>query len=64
MWGCKAHWYALPQRLRSKIWATYQPGQEKTMTPSREYVAAAREVQLWIEANGGSDGNKEQPRLI
>lgn len=51
MWGCTSHWYALPQRLRNKIWATYRPGQEKTLTPSADYLAAADEVQRWIAAN-------------
>lgn len=60
MWGCKEHWYALPAELRAKIWRTYRPGQEKSMTPSREYVAAAREVQEWIEQQGG----KSEPRLL
>lgn len=49
MWGCKAHWFALPKYLRDKIWATYRSGQEVDGTPSREYLAAAREVQDWIE---------------
>lgn len=48
MWGCRAHWFKLPKRLRDKIWATYRPGQEITKTPSREYVEVANEVQLWI----------------
>lgn len=52
MWGCRVHWFKLPKRLRDLIWNTYEIGQEQTMTPSREYVAAAREVQEWIEANG------------
>jgi hypothetical protein len=47
-WGCKPHWYALPQALRNKIWAAYRPGQEATQTPSRRYVEVAREVQTWI----------------
>jgi len=51
MWGCKVHWFALPQRLRNAIWRTYQPGQEKTMTPSADYLAAADEVQRWIAEN-------------
>lgn len=49
MWGCKPHWFALPQRLRDKIWRTYQPGQEVTLTPSEAYLAAAQEVQTWIQ---------------
>lgn len=51
MWGCKQHWFQLPQRLRNRIWATYCPGQEITRTPSAEYVAAAREVREWILSN-------------
>jgi hypothetical protein len=49
MWGCKRHWFMIPKRLRDKIWAAYVPGQEKTMNPSREYVAVAKEVQEWIK---------------
>lgn len=49
MWGCKSHWFRLPQALRNKVWATYRPGQEITLTPSRAYVEVAREVQEWIE---------------
>lgn len=51
MWGCKAHWFKLPAALRSKIWRTFEPGQEVSKTPSRAYVEAAREVQAWIMAN-------------
>ncbi|WP_374374417.1 hypothetical protein [Dongia sp.] len=51
LWGCKAHWYALPKPLRDRIWATYRPGQEITKTPSADYVQAAEEVRAWIIAN-------------
>lgn len=50
MWGCKAHWFALPKRLRDRIWATYRRGQEITKTPSPKYIEAALEVQSWIAA--------------
>lgn len=50
-WGCRPHWYALPQALRNKIWASYVPKQEETKTPSRRYVEVAREVQQWIKEN-------------
>lgn len=49
MWGCRAHWFKLPLRLRNKIWATYHPGQEVTKTPSAEYLHVAQEVQDWIK---------------
>jgi hypothetical protein len=48
MWGCKAHWFALPATLRARIWATYKPGQEVNMTPSAAYVEVAKAVQAWI----------------
>jgi hypothetical protein len=48
MWGCSQHWFQLPYRLRTRIWATYKPGQEISKTPSAEYVQAARDVQQWI----------------
>lgn len=48
MWGCRAHWFKLPLRLRNRIWATYRTGQEETQNPSREYVVVAREVQDYI----------------
>jgi hypothetical protein len=49
MWGCKRHWFALPQHLRTRIWRAYQPGQEVTGHPSADYISAARAVQVWIE---------------
>jgi len=48
VWGCKAHWFRLPQELRTQIWDAYTPGQEVTGTPSPAYIAAARAVQAWI----------------
>jgi len=48
MWGCRAHWFALPKSLRDRIWATYVPGQEITKTPSQAYIEAAKAVQTWI----------------
>jgi hypothetical protein len=58
LWGCKKHWFELPQHLRDRIWATYVPGQEVSKTPSRDYIAAAQDVQAWIA------GNERQPRLL
>lgn len=51
-WGCRKHWFKLPQHLRNRIWATYRPGQEISKTPSRAYVTVAREVQDWIASQG------------
>lgn len=55
MWGCKKHWFTLPKALRDRIWATYVPGQEVSMTPSAAYLAVAIEVQTWIDAKIKAD---------
>jgi len=47
MWGCKPHWFRLPKTLRDRIWRTYRPGQERDMSPSSDYLAAANDVQRW-----------------
>jgi hypothetical protein len=51
LWGCYRHWRRLPKHLRDLIWKTYVPGQEKTLTPSEEYLLVAHKVQLWIKEN-------------
>jgi transcriptional regulator with XRE-family HTH domain len=53
-WGCLAHWKRLPKRLRDRIWTAYSPGQERTLSPSREYLQVADEVQQWIREHGGA----------
>lgn len=52
MWGCKTHWFRIPAHLRKRIWAAYEPGQEKTMSPSEDYLHVAQEVQEWIRLHG------------
>lgn len=59
MWGCYRCWMKLPKYLRDKIWQAYQPGQEVTMTPSREYVRVANEVEEWIRENYPTEEKKE-----
>lgn len=49
-WGCRAHWYQLPEYIRSHIWAAYRTGLESDGRPlSREYLAAIREAEEWIK---------------
>lgn len=63
-WGCYPCWMKLPKRLRDAIWAAYKPGQEQTMTPSREYLAVAREVQDWIVVNYPPGTGDDNDRLF
>lgn len=62
VWGCRTHWYKLPKKLRDKIWNEYRSGQEVTLTPSRGYLAAAREVEGWILANHPPVGSAQSDR--
>ena len=48
MFMCRSHWFSLPKPLRQRIWAAYRRGQEETMDPSAEYIAAAHAAQDWI----------------
>lgn len=48
MWGCREHWFRLPQTLRDRIWKEYRPGQEQDGMPSERYMVVARAVQEWI----------------
>lgn len=64
MWGCAAHWFRLPKRLRDRIWATYRPGQEITKTPSADYLEAAREVREWVQANSEAKDLSESQRRL
>jgi hypothetical protein len=36
---CRAHWFALPPKIRSAIWREYRPGQESDKKPSLRYMA-------------------------
>jgi len=51
LWGCRPHWYRLPQALRSRIWRSYRIGQERDGRPSRGYLEVAQQIQQWIHDN-------------
>ena len=55
LWGCEAHWFSLPVRLRAQIWDTYRSGQEVDKRPSDAYLNVAKEVQSWIAAQPGPE---------
>lgn len=52
LWGCREHWFQLPQSIRARIWATYRPGQEIAKNPSEAYLDAADAAQRWIHERG------------
>ena len=59
MWGCRQHWFALPKRLRDRIWATYRPGQEIDKRPSETYLDAAKAAQDWIREQYPATGRSQ-----
>jgi len=55
---CRDHWYRLPQQLRDELWAAYAPGQEETLTPSREYLQVFERIQAWIREQDSLAGGE------
>jgi hypothetical protein len=49
LWGCREHWYQLPEILRTRVWAAYRIGQEVTMDVSPHYIQVMKEVETWIK---------------
>ena len=53
LWGCRKHWFALPQQFREAIWRTYNKGQENGDVPvTQEYLDVADEIRAWIISTG------------
>ena len=44
MWGCKAHWFSLPQEIRDAIWRGYTRGK---LSP--EWIEANDRALEWIK---------------
>lgn len=41
---CRAHWFAVPKRLRDAIWSEYRRGQEFDKSPSSRYMAVQQQA--------------------
>ena len=63
MWGCREHWFTLPNHLRNRIWTTYRPGQETDKDPSPEYLAVAQDVQVWCQNYIREQGKRNVKRF-
>lgn len=48
MFTCRRHWFALPLRLRNRIWAAYRVGQCDDLNPSRTYCEAAKAAVIYL----------------
>lgn len=52
---CAKHWRIVPKATQNRVWATYQPGQERRMDPSHAYLNAAAEAVRLVAAWEGHD---------
>jgi hypothetical protein len=57
MFMCRQHWFSLPKRLRSQIWATYRAGQCDDWKISHAYAEAAREAVRYIAEKEGYEAD-------
>lgn len=48
-WGCRTHWYRLPNNIRSWIGRTYRKGIDRGDHPSRSWLEAHHAALAWIE---------------
>lgn len=48
IWGCRQHWYMLPEDIRRKIGASWRGG------TVGEHMAALEEADSWIETHYGA----------
>lgn len=55
MFMCRAHWFSLPRALRSRIWATYRPGQCDDWNISHAYAEAAKACVRYIAEKEGKE---------
>lgn len=53
---CGKHWRMTPKPIQHWVWRTYVPGQERTKTPSPEYLEAQRAA---VEAVAKAEGRRE-----
>jgi hypothetical protein len=50
---CRRHWFALPRKLRNRVWAAYRPGQCDDWNISRAYSEAAKACVRFIAEKEG-----------
>lgn len=50
---CGKHWRLVPKMLQDEVWATYVPGQERSKTPTAEYLIAAEDAVLHVALQEG-----------
>jgi hypothetical protein len=52
MWGCREHWYRLPNNLRAWIGRAYRIGIDNGTHPTPSWCKAHTAALAWIEQHG------------
>lgn len=63
LWGCKQHWYALPNDLRAWVGRAHRVGIETDRHPTASYLAACSRAQAWIALQNATPVPKIGPVL-
>lgn len=64
---CRRHWFMVPPRLRSRVWATYQSGQcemESDVDPTRAYCEAAKAAVIAVAEKEGRIIDPRHPKIL
>jgi len=59
---CRQHWFSVPPKLRSRVWATYQDGQCDTLDPTSAYGQAAKAAKAAVIAVAEKEGRVIDPK--
>lgn len=64
---CRQHWFMVPPKLRSRVWATYQSGQcdiESDVDPTRAYCEAAKAAVIAVAQKEGREIDPKEPKIL
>lgn len=61
---CSQHWFMVPAKLRSRVWATYQDGQCNTLDPSSAYCQAAKAAVIAVAEKEGRTIDPREPKIL
>lgn len=64
---CRRHWFTVPPKLRSRVWATYQVGQcdlGSDVDVTRAYCEAARAAVIAVAKSEGKTIDPQHPKIL
>lgn len=61
---CRQHWFMVPPKLRSRVWATYQDGQCDTFDPTSAYCQAAKAAVIAVAEKEGREIDPRNSKIL